>query len=252
MDRALAQRDLEYYGTKFDFGMMFFGQLTYAINWLRFGDVARADAVFSLGFVHQVGAWKVWREHAPSATAPAGGGCVNFLTGAGAFLQAFLFGYLGLNSRSDGIEINPTLPTGASNATASVEVAGTFLFEHMSACRCMKLLSVTHSPIERFCLCQSRTCARPKTDSLAHLHTSRTHSLEISLAPALAFSVVGCSADVYFDSARMRVGGSSAGCLVFVDAATNVSRPVPGPGSPPLDLPRCRGRLVRATNAGPI
>jgi hypothetical protein len=39
---------------------------------------------------------------------------------------------LGLNSRSDGIEINPTLPTGASNATASVEVAGAFFFEQMS------------------------------------------------------------------------------------------------------------------------
>ena len=54
MDEALARRDLQYYGAKFDFEMMFFGQLTYAINWLRFGRSDRADAVFDLAFYHQV------------------------------------------------------------------------------------------------------------------------------------------------------------------------------------------------------
>ena len=73
---------------RFDFGMMFFGRLTYAINWLRFGRTDLADAVFDEGFLHQLGPWNVWRELAtPIST---GGGAVNFLTGAGAFLQAFL------------------------------------------------------------------------------------------------------------------------------------------------------------------
>jgi trehalose/maltose hydrolase-like predicted phosphorylase len=82
MDTALAKRDLEYYGNKFDFGMMFFGQLTYAICDLRFGEREKADAVFELGFVHQVGHWNVWREHAPSGTRSPGSGAVNFLVRA--------------------------------------------------------------------------------------------------------------------------------------------------------------------------
>jgi hypothetical protein len=70
MDETLARRDLEYYGTKFNFGMMFFGRLTYAIDWLRFGERAKADSVFDEAFAHQVAPWPAWgdsrgRSHAP-------------------------------------------------------------------------------------------------------------------------------------------------------------------------------------------
>lgn len=97
--------------------MMFFGQLTYAINWLRFGQTAQADAVFELAFAHQVGPWNVWREHAATPGQQAGGGAVNFLTGAGAFLQAFIFGYGGVSPTSHGLNINPVLPVGTPNAS---------------------------------------------------------------------------------------------------------------------------------------
>jgi hypothetical protein len=102
---------------RFDFGMMFFGRLTYAINWLRFGRTDLADAVFDEGFLHQLGPWNVWRELAtPIST---GGGAVNFLTGAGAFLQAFLYGYIGLSPQDDELRLNPVLPAHAANITAA-------------------------------------------------------------------------------------------------------------------------------------
>lgn len=102
---------------RFDFGMMFFGRLTYAINWLRFGRTDLADAVFDEGFLHQLGPWSVWRELAtPIST---GGGAVNFLTGAGAFLQAFLYGYIGMNPQADELRFNPVLPAHAANISAT-------------------------------------------------------------------------------------------------------------------------------------
>jgi trehalose/maltose hydrolase-like predicted phosphorylase len=117
MDEQLAKRDLSYYGQKFDFGMMFFGRLTYAINWLRFGRSDLADAVFDEGFLHQLGPWNVWRELA--APISTGGGAVNFLTGAGAFLQAFLYGYIGLSPQEDHLRLNPVLPAHAVNISAT-------------------------------------------------------------------------------------------------------------------------------------
>ena len=119
MDDALARRDLQYYGTKFNFGMMFFGRLTYAINWLRFGSKSQADEVFDLAFFHQVGPWNVWRELGAPGGVGTGGGAVNFLTGAGAFLQSFLFGYIGLQVHASRIDLNPKLPAHAANASAA-------------------------------------------------------------------------------------------------------------------------------------
>ena len=96
---------------------MFFGRLTYAINWLRFGRTDLADAVFDEGFLHQLGPWNVWRELATPTT--TGGGAVNFLTGAGAFLQAFLYGYIGMSPHDDGLRLNPMLPAHAANISAT-------------------------------------------------------------------------------------------------------------------------------------
>ena len=112
-------------GSHFNFDMMFFGQLTYAISWLRFGEPARADAAFELAFAHQLGPWNVWREHGSAKPEGVGGGAVNFLTGSGAFLQAFLFGYLGLSVTAPnavaaaGLELNPVLPSHATNVTVA-------------------------------------------------------------------------------------------------------------------------------------
>ena len=73
--------------------------------------------MFELAFDHQLGDFNVWRELAtPRDT---GGGAVNFLTGAGAFLQSFLFGYLGLAPRANGLDINPVLPVHAPNVTVT-------------------------------------------------------------------------------------------------------------------------------------
>ena len=44
---------------------------------------------------------------------------MNFLTGAGAFLQAFLYGYIGLSPQTDHLRLNPVLPARAANISAT-------------------------------------------------------------------------------------------------------------------------------------
>ena len=62
----------------------------------------------------------MWRELAAKGAAGTGGGAVNFLTGAGAFLQAFLFGYLGLSPHvAAGLALDPVLPAHADNVSAA-------------------------------------------------------------------------------------------------------------------------------------
>lgn len=50
---------------------------------------------------------KVWTE-------TPHGGEVNFITGAGGFLQSVLFGYGGIRLNLDGLYIDPSLPDGCS------------------------------------------------------------------------------------------------------------------------------------------
>jgi len=62
----------------------------FAINWLDVGEYSRAETSFSESYVNAKEPFMVWTEGAD------GGGAVNFVTGAGGFLQSVLFGYGGL------------------------------------------------------------------------------------------------------------------------------------------------------------
>lgn len=62
----------------------------FAVNWLDVGEYARAEKSFSESYVNAKEPFMVWTEGAD------GGGAVNFITGAGGFLQSVLFGYGGL------------------------------------------------------------------------------------------------------------------------------------------------------------
>lgn len=62
----------------------------FAINWLDVGEYSRAEKSFSESYVNAKEPFMVWTEGAE------GGGAVNFITGAGGFLQSVLFGYGGL------------------------------------------------------------------------------------------------------------------------------------------------------------
>lgn len=74
----------------------------FAINWLDVGELDKAERSFtkSLGNIQEP--FKVWTE-------TPGGGAVNFITGAGGFLQSVLFGYGGFKLREDHLEFMPRL-----------------------------------------------------------------------------------------------------------------------------------------------
>lgn len=81
----------------------------FAIGWLDIGDYARAEISFNESYVNAKAPFMVWTEGAD------GGGAVNFITGAGGFLQSLLFGYGGLRLHGNQqLHFNPMLPPGAT------------------------------------------------------------------------------------------------------------------------------------------
>lgn len=81
----------------------------FAINWQDVGDYARAATSFSESYVNAKEPFMVWTEGAD------GGGAVNFITGAGGFLQSVLFGYGGLRLLDDKhLQFKPMLLPGST------------------------------------------------------------------------------------------------------------------------------------------
>lgn len=81
----------------------------FAVNWLDVGDYARAVTSFSESYVNAKEPFMVWTEGAD------GGGAVNFITGAGGFLQSVLFGYGGLRLLDDKhLQFKPMLLPGST------------------------------------------------------------------------------------------------------------------------------------------
>eukprot|EP01060_Flectonema_neradi_P009535 TRINITY_DN16794_c0_g1_i1.p1 TRINITY_DN16794_c0_g1~~TRINITY_DN16794_c0_g1_i1.p1 ORF type:complete len:707 (+),score=142.05 TRINITY_DN16794_c0_g1_i1:233-2122(+) len=102
MSKELRKNDLNYYlnktsshGPAMTWGM-------YCVGFFEVGDVEKADSTFNRSFANVKEPYQVWTE-TPT------GGTVNFITGAGGWLQTALFGYSLLRIRSDSIDINPTL-----------------------------------------------------------------------------------------------------------------------------------------------
>ena len=81
----------------------------FAVNWLDVGEYARAEKSFNASYVNAKEPFMVWTEGAD------GGGAVNFITGAGGFLQSVLFGYGGLRLFDDKqIHFKPILLPGST------------------------------------------------------------------------------------------------------------------------------------------
>ena len=76
----------------------------FAVNWLEVGREDKATEAFKRGFANAQAPFKVWTETAD------GGGVVNFITGAGGFLQSVIFGYGGLRLRENELRFRPRLP----------------------------------------------------------------------------------------------------------------------------------------------
>ena len=127
MPRAVKAADLAYYQGVTDANGFCTGDSSYSIAWLAgLGNRSSADAQFDRAFLYHNGhpssacntskppqgpcLWSqynpflVWKERANY------GGHVNFLTGAGGFLQNLLQGYAGIRARMTGFAFDPVLP----------------------------------------------------------------------------------------------------------------------------------------------
>jgi len=104
MSVQLRANDLIYYQQRTDYQNG--PAMTYAmetIAWLELGDNEAAAQVWDYSFANAQQPFLVWTE-TPK------GGAVNFITGAGGFLQGILFGYGGIRIQDNLLAFNPQLP----------------------------------------------------------------------------------------------------------------------------------------------
>lgn len=109
MSSQLRRNDLSFYEPRTNPRGPAMTKSMFAINWLDIGENSRAEKSFNASYVNAKIPFMVWTESAD------GGGAVNFITGAGGFLQSILSGYGGLRLR-DGrqLQFNPKLPPGST------------------------------------------------------------------------------------------------------------------------------------------
>jgi trehalose/maltose hydrolase-like predicted phosphorylase len=113
----------------------------YAVAWLELGQPAQAAKLFGQSFQSNVQPpFSVWTE----TTAASGYGTPNFITGAGAFLQALLNGYGGARLRSGTLGFAPQLPPDVDAVSFSrLSYLGAVLTVSYNASSCVVTL---HSP----------------------------------------------------------------------------------------------------------
>lgn len=104
MSRQVRENDLSIYEPRTDPDGPAMTKAMFAVGWLELDDVEKASASFEESYKNVREPFKVWTEY------PSGGGAVNFITGAGGFLQALVFGYGGLRLYPEEIQLNPRLP----------------------------------------------------------------------------------------------------------------------------------------------
>jgi hypothetical protein len=121
-DAAVMRNDLDFYsaltGARAESGGIvpfFTGNSAYSIAYLALGNRTAADAQFELAFLHQEPPFLVWTE----TIASAGFGHLHFITGAGGWMQSFLYGYSGLRLPAAGGQLRfatpaPVLPPGGA------------------------------------------------------------------------------------------------------------------------------------------
>jgi len=106
----ISRNDLTFYGDHTVQNGYFTGQSAYSIAWLALGDRARAEFMYNQSFAHLSSPFLVWKE----CTVPDGKH-MNFLTGAGGFLQNVLYGYGGVRLTRHSLNIAPQLPPNTSS-----------------------------------------------------------------------------------------------------------------------------------------
>jgi len=110
MSEEVRLHDLEYYAQRTSANGPAMTWSMHAIGYLQFGRKAEAAANFNRSFANIKEPFGIWTE------TPMGG-VTNFITGAGGFLQAVVFGYGGLRIHSEGLTVAPVLMEGATSMT---------------------------------------------------------------------------------------------------------------------------------------
>jgi len=110
MSPAVRQNDLDFYakvtdpnGPAMTWGMA-------AVGYLEVGDLTNAAINFERSYANIKQPFNIWTE-TPT------GGTVNFITGAGGFLQGVMFGYPGLRILADQLTFNPAVFAGVTEYT---------------------------------------------------------------------------------------------------------------------------------------
>jgi len=80
----------------------------FAINWIQARDYTRSAKMFPRGYANVRPPFGVWTEYPRTNPLP---GAVNFITGAGGFLQSVVFGTSGMRIQTDGLHFDPPPPS---------------------------------------------------------------------------------------------------------------------------------------------
>jgi len=100
----VSQNDLLFYQNVTQPNGFFTGDNAYSIAWLRLQSVSEALQYYNSSFAHMQPPFYVWNERLK-------GGHPHFITGAGGFLQNYLFGFAGVRLSESALQlVNPTLP----------------------------------------------------------------------------------------------------------------------------------------------
>ena len=113
IDHEQAVNDLLYYQSRSSgptTSGFFTGDSSYSIAWLRLGNRTAADEQFGLAFLHMDvnNGFNVWIEKSKGSKGYPGN--LNFITGAGGYLQNYLYGYMGIILSESTFNLNPLLP----------------------------------------------------------------------------------------------------------------------------------------------
>jgi trehalose/maltose hydrolase-like predicted phosphorylase len=105
--KSTRSNDLKYYESVTDDGGPAMTWAMSAVAYLEIGDPDTAALRFARGYANAQAPFNVWTE-TPT------GGAINFITGAGGFLQSVIYGYPGLRVHESELALNPQLPPNVS------------------------------------------------------------------------------------------------------------------------------------------
>lgn len=114
VSERVAANDLEYYAPQLSAPANAMARWPWTVNLLALGNATQAQQFFATTTASVLGDFRQWTEYT------GGGGCPNFLTGAGGYLQQLWAGYAGIRIEDNGLRLTrPRCPPASSSLTIS-------------------------------------------------------------------------------------------------------------------------------------